>query len=73
MIAKRNDVFTSYLEPTGDVGNELIWVSVVRSVSRTPRLALSLAPSKMCLGGDLPAAADVNAVFPTSGDLEAAA
>ena len=73
MITKRHDIFTSYLEPAGDIGGEFIWVGILRSVSCTPRLALSLVPSDMCLSHDLPATADVNAVFPTSSDLETAA
>ena len=73
MVAKRNNIVTSYLELASDIGSEVIWVGVVRGISCAPRLALSLAPSKMCLGGDLPATADVNAVFPTPSDLEAAA
>ena len=73
MMAKRRDILTSDLEPASDIGNELIWVGVFRSVSCAPRLALSLIPSNIHLSHDLPATADVNTVFPTPGDLEAAA
>ena len=73
MMAERHDVIAGYLELAGYIGKECIWVSVVRGVSCTSCLALSLAPSKVCLGPDLPPTANVNAVLPTSGDLEAAA
>jgi hypothetical protein len=73
MIAKRRDIVTGYLEPTADVGNEFIGVGVFRSVPRTPRLAFSLVPHWTYLGCDLPPTADINSVFPTPGNLEAAA
>ena len=61
------------VEDAGDIGNELIWVGVFWGVSCALRLALSLIPSNIHLSHDLPATADVNTGFPTSGDLEAAA
>ena len=73
MIAQSCDIVTSYLEPAGDVGNEVIGVDIVWSVSRAPGLAFPLVPSRNDLSCDLPPATDVNAVFPTTGDLEAAA
>lgn len=73
MIAKGLDIFTSYLEPVGDVTDEFVGVGVFWSASCAPGLALSLVPKNAHLGRDLPPAADVDPVFPTSGNPEAAA
>ena len=73
MISKSYDIVPSYVQLAGDVGDKFIGVDGVWSVSRAPRLALTLVPNGACLSGDLPPAADVNAVFAAPGDLEAAA
>jgi hypothetical protein len=73
MMAKSHDIVPGYLEFASDIGKEFIWVGVLWSVSGTPCLTLSLAPSKVGLGRDLPPTADINAVLPTTGDLEPAA
>lgn len=73
MMAKGYNVVASDLKPTCDVGNEFIGVGVFWSIPRTPRLALSLVPNLTYLGCDLPPAADVNPVFPASGNIEASA
>lgn len=66
------DIITSYLEPVSDVTDEFIGVGVFRSVSCAPGLALSLVPKNTDLGRDLPPAANVDPVFPTPGNPEAA-
>ena len=73
VTAKGLNITARYLEPTSNIGDKVIWVGIVRCVPRTPRLALSLVPNRTYLGRDLPPAADVNPIFPTAGDLEAAA
>ena len=73
MIVKSHDVVTSYLQSTSDVGNECIRIGLFWRVSCAPGLAFSLVPSRGDLSCDLPPAADVNPVFPTTGNLEAAA
>jgi len=73
MIAQGLDIVVSYLEPVGNVTNEFIGVSTFWSVSCAPGLALSLVLSSTHLGCDLPSAADVNPVFPASGNPETAA
>ena len=73
MIVKGCDIVAGYLEFASDVGNEFVRVDIFWSVPRTPRLTLSLVPNSTYLGRDLPPTADVNPVFPASGDLEAAA
>lgn len=72
MIVEGCNVVAGYLEPASDVGNKFIWVGVFWGVPRTPRLALSLVPNRTYLGRDLPPTADVNPVFPASGNIEAA-
>jgi len=73
MIAKGLDIVTSYLEPVGDVTDKFIGIGVFWGVSCAAGLALSLVPKNTDLGRDLPPAADVDPVFPTSGNPEAAA
>jgi len=72
MITKGYDIVAGYLEPACDVGDEFIGVGFIWSIPRTPRLALSLLPDNTHLGCDLPPAADVNAVFSASGNVETA-
>ena len=73
MIAQGLNIVASYLEPVGDVTDEFIGVGTFWSISCAPGLALSLVPGSTHLGRDLPPAADVNPVFPTSGNPETAA
>ena len=73
MMAEGYYIITGYLEPVGDVGHKLIRIGVFWRVSCASRLALSLGPSWTHLSRDLPPTADVNAVLPTSGNIEAAA
>ena len=73
MIVEGYDIVASYLEPVGNVTEEFVGVDTIWSVSCAPGLALSFVPRSTHLGRDLPPAADVNSVFPTPGNLEAAA